>query len=66
MAPLLVSYKGTRNGLPSEGWVVLNDIPLIKTGDDVENVLRKIADARGYNPMTMLMLTFQRLEGSKN
>jgi hypothetical protein len=62
MKPLFVSYSGHRNGLSAEGWMVLPNHPPLATGADISALVDLIAAHRNYDPATLVLVNFRRLE----
>lgn len=65
MKPMFVSFAGRKNGHEAQGWVVLDNQPYLSTGDDVAEITTRIEDLRRYDPGTLVIISFQRLEGDE-
>jgi hypothetical protein len=62
MKPLFVSYSGHKNGSSAEGWVVIPNHPPLVTTADVSALVDLIASQRNYDPATLVLVNFRRLE----
>lgn len=62
MKPMFVSFTGRKNGQEAQGWAVLPDQPALVTGTDVADMANRIEDLRRYDPGTLVVISFQRLE----
>lgn len=61
MKPLFVSYNGQIEGKWSQGWVVLVNYPALEDARDMTH-LAEMLEKRGYDPGTLVLNNFRRLE----
>lgn len=61
--PLFVSYVGRMRGESAQGWVVLTDHPPLATPEDMKELVTLLEDERKYDPGTLVLVNFRRLEG---
>jgi len=61
MRPLFVSYAGRRGGNEAQGWVVL-DWGQVDSARSVTDLVAHIEDDRRYDPGTLVLISFRRLE----
>lgn len=66
MRKLFVSFVGNRDRQHSHGWVVLDYNLPIDDALAVEDLSRRIEKARGYEPDSVVITSFQRLESSQS
>lgn len=59
---MFVSFRGLKDGREAQGWVVLPDQPALVVGTDVADMANRIEDLRRYDPGTLVVISFQRLE----
>ena len=61
-APLFVSFTGYRKGVSAFGWCVFGGAGPIETGPHVEELCKAVERERGYDPGSLVVLNFRRLE----
>ena len=62
MKPMFVSFVGRKDGVEAQGWAVLPDQPPLIIGTDVADMANRLEDIRRYDPGTLMIISFQRLE----
>ena len=62
MKPLFVSYMGQMGSDWAKGWCVLINHPPLITPEDMKELVVKLEDERSYNPGSLILISFQRLE----
>ncbi|MGY3581383.1 putative phosphohydrolase [Bradyrhizobium sp. USDA 4341] len=62
MNPLFVSYAGRKNDAECEGCIVLEHYPPVASSADVSALIELIETNRQYDPQTVVLVNFRRLE----
>lgn len=61
MKQIFVSYVGRKGGQPAQGWAVYDCGP-IDSPSAVTDLVVRIEDDRHYDPGTLVLINFRRLE----
>jgi len=62
MTPLFVSYTCNKNGFTAFGWVICDEGQYVSDKQDIEDLAETIEQTCGYDPGTVTIINFRRLE----